>query len=347
MAKCDLEIVFEEPDRTYQPGDTIRGFVGVTVNQDCRCRGLTLTRQWKAHGRGNTKRGAKERQHLFEGEWEAGDQHVHPFEFQVPAGPLTYHGHYLNVDWVLSARADIPWAFDPKAEEDVVVVRGDYTGDLDHGPRFSAGAAGSQGDVKWSRVIFGAVFAGFAAFFLFASTCTMGLGGLAEGGWGALSMTPFLLMPLLFMGVGGWMIYGGIRNSLARRRLGDVKVDVQPTAVRSGDEVQVEVAFTPKTTVRANEIRTELSGQEVVVSGSGTNKTTHRHTVASQPAQLAEALEVEAGEPVHLVTTLRVPPDAGPSFRASDNRLDWKVEVHIDVAGWSDFLTSWTLEVTP
>ncbi|MCP4500914.1 MAG: hypothetical protein GY822_13215 [Deltaproteobacteria bacterium] len=38
-------------------------------------------------------------------------------------GPLTYRGELLNVDWFLKARADIPWALDPKAELVFVVQR--------------------------------------------------------------------------------------------------------------------------------------------------------------------------------------------------------------------------------
>ena len=108
MAKCDLHIEFDRPDRTYFGGEEITGNVHVSVNADVRCDGLTLETHWKTHGRGNTARGPKEKWTLFAGEWRAGEAAKYPFRFTAPHGPGTYRGKYLNIDHYLRARADIP-----------------------------------------------------------------------------------------------------------------------------------------------------------------------------------------------------------------------------------------------
>ena len=108
MSKCDLRIELDG-GRTYHPGDTVRGEVVVEVNARCECESLTLTREWRTHGRGNRDTGGEESTVIYRGTWYPGETHRYPFETTLPAdGPLSYRGHYRNVDWYLSARADVP-----------------------------------------------------------------------------------------------------------------------------------------------------------------------------------------------------------------------------------------------
>src|SRR4051812_37999520 len=116
MSTCELRIDLDRPDPVYSPGEPIRGRVEVRAEADCRCRRLTLTREWRTHGRGNRAAGGRLELGLFEGAWRPGEVAVYPFELDAPSGPFTYHGHYLNVDWYLRARADVPSAPDPVAE---------------------------------------------------------------------------------------------------------------------------------------------------------------------------------------------------------------------------------------
>ena len=57
MAKCELWIQPERPDRTYRPGDTVAGQVHVRVTDECRCDDLTIQLQWRTHGKGNRDEG--------------------------------------------------------------------------------------------------------------------------------------------------------------------------------------------------------------------------------------------------------------------------------------------------
>ena len=125
MAKCDLAIEFERSDRRYRPGETVSGKVTVQVNAKVQCNGLTVKRLWHTHGKGNYAEGSDSVEEVvFSGEWWPGETHAYPFAFEVPAAPVSYHGEVLNVDHYVAARADIPWAIDPKAEEDFLLLAG-------------------------------------------------------------------------------------------------------------------------------------------------------------------------------------------------------------------------------
>jgi hypothetical protein len=342
LSKCDLEILLDRPDRAYRPGATIRGMVGVTVNKDCTCNGLTLTREWRTHGRGNRSRGGKEADVLFEGEWKAGEQHVHPFEIEVPDGPLTYHGHHLNVDWYLDARADIPWALDPKASEEFVVLPGQRP-PRHRGPLFVPGRHNTGQGV--AGAVFGMAFAGFGSVFLFGMSCVLCSGEV--GGSDALFMLPFFLIPLVFVAVGVGIAFSSVRNRLAARRLGEVEVSLTPEVVTGGEVVQVEVRFTPRASFTLHGATAELKAREEVVSGSGTNKRTHTHGIFERTRVLCEQRELEAGHPVVLQGELQIPRDPAPSFAASSNRLDWKVKILLDAPGWSDWSEEHLVGVSP
>jgi hypothetical protein len=42
-----------------------------------------------------------------------------------------------------------------------------------------------------------------------------------------------------------------------------------------------------------------------------------------------------------------IPEDAMHSFVAADNRIDWLLQVHTDVAGWPDYNSDVALQVAP
>src|SRR5690554_6767376 len=124
MAKCAINIELESSSARYTPGQVIRGVVTVAVDSDVKCNGLSVDLVWRTHGRGNRCSQIATGLILFEGQWTAGQEISYPFELTLPNGPMSYHGHYLNVDWYVLARADIPWAIDPKAEQEILLEPG-------------------------------------------------------------------------------------------------------------------------------------------------------------------------------------------------------------------------------
>ncbi|HKL87759.1 MAG TPA: hypothetical protein VJ884_02065 [Salinibacter sp.] len=338
LNNCDIRVELDENDRTYQAGDTVTGTVHVEVNNDCQCDDLILALEWHTHGRGNTVEHRVGQQSLFRGEWAAGEHHQYDVEMELPPGPYTYHGEYLNVDWRLTAEADIPWAMDPSAEQELLL---EPSGTEDH---FQAGdedvveRASASGDddqaISWGGVVFGIIFLGMGLPFLYYSLSSMQM------------MMGLFSAP--FVAVGGFLVYRSVRNALAERRLGSVNVQLDPAETHPGERMRCRVSMEPPSTVDLNEITVRLHGYERVVSGHGTNKTTYTHTVhdettsirASQQATIHGAFRTFEAE-----TSL---PDSAPfSFHADDNELKWEVEIHVDVPNWPDWSHTEPLTVRP
>ena len=334
MSKCDLDIVLEKSTRQFAPGEVIRGHVRVTPQGDVECRALTLTWGWRTHGKGNrTEAPSPVVRQLFHGRWTAGHVQSYPFELVVPRGPATYHGHFLNVDHYIHAEADIPWSGDPTADVEILVP-GPRDGDYDFGPGFEAshepGARRFTVSTR-SKPIAGMAgmllaFAGFTIFFF-------------TDAWLAL-----LLLPAAALGIG----YELFKRTLAERQLGTPTIQMQPNPARPGDTVTLSIVFQPQTSVSVKGGRVGLTGLEQVVSGSGTNRTTHSHTVHSSDRALGVgSRRVSAGHPIAIQETIEVPETAAPTFVADDNRLTWTVHVSVLVDGWPDWEKELPLAVRP
>jgi hypothetical protein len=351
MAKCDLRIEFDKQQRQYFVGDVVRGRIHVDVTADCTCNGLNLEGLWRAHGRGNQYEQTCFTETAFTGQWLAGSSESYPFEFKVPAGPLTYHGHNLNVDWYISATVDIPWALDPSTEEDFVVAiePGDDVivsigseGALPELEKYLGESAssvdgfevsglevndGSQ-SMKSLKPLIAFIFLGFTMVF----GCVFGSLGLSEFGYLGLCFT---LFPL---GIGLTGFFFMLRNTIAERKLGEVKVELEPGAlVAPGGQVTVNVRFCPKVAVDVTSIIATFNGQERVIRGSGSNRTTHTHELFDSSITLCDSRQIGAGEEVVLTGQMELPDDAQYSFGAGDNFLEWKANVHIDIPRWPDW----------
>ncbi len=337
MSKCDLTIVLAEPERVYQPGDTIRGEVMVEVNKECRCDSLTLRSHWKTHGRGNRDAGEGESQPLFEGTWFEGDRKSFPFEVIAPTGPFTYRGKIINIDWYIEARADIPWALDPKAEVEFLLGPGEHSKqDGFHHLDAPISAGAPPGVVKIAWAIGGCFFLLFFSIF----TTFVVIVGLEAGA------LPALLFGTVEFAVITIVAFFLLRKRLARRKLGPVEFTVKPSRLRAGETTTLDVRFEPRQILRLNGIQVRLACTEIAVSGSGTKRTTHRHTVHEQTHELIDSNEsFFPGDPVELQTLLELPEDATPTFGFSDNKLGWSIDLKIDIPGWPDYTDSHAVRV--
>ncbi len=117
MSRCELKIEFYRPERVFRTGGPVQGWVSVRVDRNIPCRGLSLLARWVVHGRGNPSQRNYHTETLFQGQWLAGEQYEYSFEFQPPCQPLSWHGCHVNVDHVVSVRADIPWTVENRCEE--------------------------------------------------------------------------------------------------------------------------------------------------------------------------------------------------------------------------------------
>jgi len=339
MSKCELTIVVDDDRMEFQIGDTVTGYLQVRVDSNCRCDGLTLTQEWSTHGKGNRASGGEQVLRLYRGEWQAGEAHSYPFEFTIPEGPVTYHGHYLNVDHYLRAVADIPWAFDPKAERELLVRPSDMASSADDKPKIFGAP------VEAAAVAVPPIYIGMFGCMFMLPGLAFAAGGIYNVVGGDSGGIVMALFGSVFALVGGGVLFMGLRNSLAERKLGPVMPSVTPPVAPPGTKLALGLDFNPRSEARLNEITATLKGYESVTSGSGTNTTTHVHTLHEEKIVLRGNGRLFAREAQELAGSVTLPADAAPSFEASDNHLIWKVDFHIDIAAWPDWTASTTIQV--
>ena len=143
MPNFTLNIILDDGKYEYAIGDTIRGAVEVIVSAPCPCHELSVTTMVEVSGKGDGETAKKSGKVLFQGQWNELGTYHYRFELETPKGPLTYQGDHMNIDWYVSANADIPWALDPKAIKKISLTRGDYVGKLGHG---------GLGPVEWENL---------------------------------------------------------------------------------------------------------------------------------------------------------------------------------------------------
>ncbi|MCO4747806.1 MAG: hypothetical protein KC912_23625 [Proteobacteria bacterium] len=338
MPSCELAVILENPEATFKPGDVVRGFITVDVSDAVKCRGLHVRLLVRTHGRGNRW----EREHgadlLFEGNWNPGEQQLYPFEFVVPPGPVSYRGNLLNVSWYVYSYVDIPWGFDPEVTEEITVIAGDEPVELGpvHDaalPDFSAAMSALPATAVFGAGIMVMAFGLLPALMI----------GVCEGDLTAGMFSAILVVPSF--GLGAYLIYRALRNRMAERRLGDVRFEVDNPEATCGDTLSFSVQLSPEAPVQVTRAVLTLQAEEVVVSGSGTNKKTHRHMQFTRELPLHEGGELVG--PVHWNTEITIPEDAPPSFGAPCNNLSWQAELHIDIPRWPDWMRKMALRIHP
>lgn len=315
MSKCDLSVDFDRKNRQFRSGDVVTGKVTVTVNKDVNCNGIVIGGYWKTHGRGNRDHGLYGQTTVYRGEMAARRSRTYAFRIQVPEAPLTYRGELINVDHYVRVRVDIPWAIDPSLEEEFFVFAG-------------PNAANANAPVHVTATS--------------NPTAVIAVGGVVAAVFFAVGifMLPMFGLGLIPIGIGLALIFGVLRKPLAERRLGNVAIGLPNTVVSPTGKIPVNLSFTPRKASRINRITATLHGQEIAISGSGTKKKTHRHSLHKETIDLTGPNELMPGKAATYQGVLEVPGMPAHSFATGDNKVHWVVEFHVDIPRWPDWVDS-------
>lgn len=322
MAKCQLTIELEDPERPRIGGEAIKGVVVVRAEQAVNCKGLDVACVWATHGRGNVQRGEIDGKTLYSGSWDPGMEYRYPFELNTAAWPPTYYGTYLNVVQMIEAQAKLPWAFDPKTSVEFPVIATTSPEDL---TPVVNNRAGSSSMIAW--VI------GILVMIVFIPLLVMLLG-----------VVILFLVPLGLIGGG---LFWFFRVFLPSRVTGPVECDVQPQRAAAGESLKGTLRFTPPRNLNINGIQWKITATEKCVSGSGSNRSTHTHQILQTIQSLAEGGQLSSGMPQAFEFEFPLPADAPPSLKFSDNELLWEGEMRIDIPSWPDWVKTFKLTVTP
>ncbi|HAN99297.1 MAG TPA: hypothetical protein DCQ98_18545 [Planctomycetaceae bacterium] len=322
MSKCHIRFEFDRPNRTYIAGETVSGRALVTANQTVAMRGIKLAGLWRTHGKGNTDTGTYFESIGPPGELRAGEQHVLPFSFPTPSAPLTYRGTIVNFDHYVEVRVDVPWAFDPVERTEFILLPGPSVESPDE------------------------PLAGFAKS---STTCGLILGGTI-GAVAVLVGLAFVMhwgLGLIPIGIGLAILFFTFRNRIAERRLGAIEYVVAPMSQPPGGEFGVRLAFVPRSNGRITAVLLTLRGQETAVSGSGTNKTTHRHVLHDAKIEAARELSFTAGKQVVIEAAFPCPETVAYSYASTENKVEWAIDVRFDIPRWPDWFASQSVRVVP
>lgn len=327
MAKCDIQVILDEPQRVYLPGETVTGKVYVETDAECRCDSLDVVLQERAFGKGNSRSHALEKSQEFVGKWAAQSRHEYPFSFRVPDEARPYHGTLLNVVYEVHARADIPWAIDPKASA-TVTVSYPNEGALQYAWDEEKVKKGANPGCFYVPLLL-----------LLGGAAWMAFGLVAEP-----SAVPIACVPLT-IGFFGVLIFG--RKWLAEQRLGSIQLGFE---MGSGGGYRVaEDADAFFVIVRTGSgksitgVTSELKVYEQVVRGSGSNRRSYSHPLFESSVTLEQSAEgVYRGR-----MTLPAQGECPPTITLPDNRIIWKVSTRVDIPNWPDWTQKAELDVTP
>jgi hypothetical protein len=373
MSKCELFVELDEPERRHRGGEPVTGRVRVRTDGEVTCKRLVIEQVWRTHGRGNQAEGVLEEHVVSEQRWLPGREYEVPFSFPAPAAPIHYHGHIVNVDHYVAARADLPWRIDPRTAVDYLVApteetparyvetEADFGKAAQKAQEARAKKSGSgKSPLRWVWTI------------LFAPLVIILLAML-------LALLLVLLPILLVAALVRWIVLLA-RQGSAERKLGAVEVVVgarklgEPGQAHSGvveagglaalkrrlrrtggatylvtiaTPVSVAVRFTPKSNVEIEGATLTVTGTESATSGSGTNATTHRHVVAELQTQLSGPRPLIAGQAIDLRGEILLPAGTAPSFIAPSNTITWEMRLAIAIPKWPDWVQTSKLLVVP
>ena len=313
----------------------------VSLDAPVRCRRLSATLNWRTHGKGNSDEGKGESIALFVGEWTPGE-HRYSFRFMAPSAPATYHGQLVNVDHYLGARADIPWAGDPKAEVDILIEGGDAA-DFTTGTAKAIAPADVQKAMKVVPNI--AIGCGGLAALICLVIMGVALGASVRRGSGVMGILLDVLGTLpapLFLVAGLFGVGWGVMRKMRAARLGEPEVRVEPLQPSVGGVVAVGIVIHPRSDVVLEDVSFDLVCTETATSGSGTNQTRHNYEVVREGQVLdGGGTTIPAGQPVHRKGRLVIPVGSPVSFASADNRIAWSVQARVRIKGWPP----WSIDV--
>ncbi|MAI30624.1 MAG: hypothetical protein L7W43_08495 [Rubripirellula sp.] len=321
MAKCDLSIELDEPNRVYHEGEKVQGVVHVKVDSTVKCTGLVLSTGWKTHGRGNVTSGPAEETTVFSGQWTQGTKYEYRFSLSAGDWPQTYHGKFLSIDHYVEAKAKIPWAFDPKAATPFMVR-------VTQLPSWHAEEVGQIFKKSKTPQIIGMV--------LVAVFCVP---QLLVTGWIGLGVLSFVgLAAAVF-----WLK----QKFLPRYLLGTPNFYIQEDTLAPGSELVGEFITQTRKTVVPNAITVALRATEVCVSGSGSNRRTHKNVIFDQIQELQSNTTLQAGTENRCPFSFQIPEDAALSVKLTDNSLIWSIEVEVDIPRWPDWRKDKSIYIVP
>ena len=175
----------------------------------------------------------------------------------------------------------------------------------------------------------------FVALFWNGISWTIFLSALFKQDWFTVA---FLL---IFVGIGAIMIYAAVHHFLKLFNP-TVSVALSNGAVCPGESVDLAWELVGRVS-RIRELRVTIIGEEVVTYVRGTNTSTDRKIFQRIPvASISTDEEKRFGS-----ASITIPLNTIHSFSAPNNKIEWSVEVHGEIAWWPDIRETMRFGIRP
>lgn len=175
----------------------------------------------------------------------------------------------------------------------------------------------------------------FIALFWNGISWTIFLSVLFKQDWFAVA---FLL---IFVGIGAIMLYAAVHQFLKLFNP-TVSVAISNGAVCPGESVDLAWELVGRLS-RIRELRVSIIGEEVVTYVRGTNTSTDRKIFQRIPVACVTSDE----EKRFGSASIAIPPNTIHSFSAPNNKIEWSIEVHGEIAWWPDIRETMRFAVRP
>jgi hypothetical protein len=331
VANFRLRLEFDNAQKRYQAGGTVSGRVVVDVEKDCEAYDLEVVLGWKTTGKGDRFVSDTDRQEIKLGEWKAGDNHAFPFELKLSHWPVSHIGNVVSVHHFVKAKVEAAWFSGDEVESSINVQAGPGTfGDARDRAEPHVGIANDRvGGLCLTSILLG--ISGVAVYT-----------AVAEAGDGVGSM----MVAFLFLVSALTVLFFSLRSTIAERRLGPVFVGLE-TTVQAGAGLQCLVRFRPTHAIAIGVIEASLWGTERAYKGSGKKRRTSTHETFKSTLKLSGPRTLKPGEVFEEQVTFKLPKDAAPSLDVSSNTIEWKLDLHVDLTGWPDWIHVYPIQVAP
>ena len=147
--------------------------------------------------------------------------------------------------------------------------------------------------------------------------------------------------------IAGETSLGGIANSFFRR-ICNPRVTMRPNKVWPGQTAICTIELLPKSDAKFNSVQASLVHQVTNVTGKKKSPTVARDRQIIETIEFpCAARDVSPGETIFLECLFTVPGDGASSVASKRIKVEWFVELNVDVASWPDLKETYPLIVLP
>lgn len=324
-----IEIVFDKPDRSFQPGDTVAGEVSISVAPTNRDMNLEVRTGWRTSGSGTTDRGSSVDLISEDGlKIGFGEHCAFRFSFDCPDDVLTFHGERVHIAWYVTARLKFTEGREITIDEEFLVGPGTVEPHEALAPMPYPPALPASLDIDTIRRI----LTNLPGVGLWLTVPVLvAIIGLVPG----VIIGAALTVPLAAM----W--HYSERYRLFGYLLGPVEVLTTGTVVSPGDTFTASLNYKPLHGFVTNGLRSRLLGEEVAENVEGAKILTRRSSFHDESAAAPIQLDVKPGSLMSHEVAVLIPSTTAWTFETEHNRVEWSVVITLDIQYFPD----WTLRI--